>query len=95
VPYGPMLDVFVLDNRSNRDGNDANLADKPGPTTAILGREQLDWLKRELDAYRAQLKVIAAEMPIGLGVPDGEVSPGVALWVAIANGNYGPALGRE
>ncbi|EPM90931.1 alkaline phosphatase, partial [Pseudomonas syringae pv. actinidiae ICMP 18804] len=32
IPYGPMLDVFVLDMRSYRDGNDANLADKPGPT---------------------------------------------------------------
>ncbi|KPX42688.1 Alkaline phosphatase [Pseudomonas syringae pv. helianthi] len=95
VPYGPMLDVFVLDMRSYRDGNDANLADKPGPTTAFLGREQLDWLKRELDASRAQWKVIAADMPIGLGVPDGEVSPGVARWEAIANGNDGPALGRE
>ncbi|WP_205903784.1 alkaline phosphatase D family protein, partial [Pseudomonas viridiflava] len=49
IPYGPMLDVFVLDMRSYRDGNDANLTDKPGPTTAFMGREQLDWLKRELD----------------------------------------------
>ncbi|NYS41662.1 alkaline phosphatase, partial [Pseudomonas syringae pv. actinidiae] len=65
-----MLDVFVLDMRSYRDGNDANLADKPGPTTAVIGREQLDWLKRELDASTAQWKVIAADMPIGLGVPD-------------------------
>lgn len=95
IPYGPMLDVFVLDMRSYRDGNDANLAEKPGPTTAFLGREQLDWLKRELNASRAQWKVIAADMPIGLGVPDGEVSPGVARWEAIANGNDGPALGRE
>ncbi|RMT40148.1 Tat pathway signal sequence domain-containing protein [Pseudomonas syringae pv. solidagae] len=90
-----MLDVFVLDMRSYRAGNDANLADKPGPTTAFMGREQLDWLKRELNASRAQWKVIAADMPIGLGVPDGEVSPGVQRWEAIANGNDGPALGRE
>ncbi len=95
IPYGPMLDVFVLDMRSYRAGNDANLADKPGPTTAFMGREQLDWLKRELTASRAQWKVIAADMPIGLGVPDGEVSPGVQRWEAIANGNDGPALGRE
>ena len=26
-------------------------------------------------------------MPIGLGVPDGEISPGVARWEAIANGD--------
>jgi alkaline phosphatase D len=95
LSYGPMLDVFVLDMRSYRDGNDANLADKPGPTTAFLGREQLDWLKRELAASGAQWKIIAADMPIGLGVPDGEVSPGVARWEAIANADNGAAKGRE
>lgn len=95
IPYGPMLDVFVLDMRSYRDGNDANLADKPGPTTAFLGREQLDWLKRELQASGAQWKVIAADMPIGLGVPDGEISPGVMRWEAIANGENGAPKGRE
>ncbi|MEQ7920706.1 alkaline phosphatase D family protein [Xanthomonas sp. WHRI 1810A] len=95
LSYGPMLDVFVLDMRSYRDGNDANLADKPGPTTAFLGREQLDWLKRELAASGAQWKIIAADMPIGLGVPDGEVSPGVARWEAIANADNGAPKGRE
>jgi alkaline phosphatase D len=55
----------------------------------------LDWLKHELKASQAQWKVIAADMPIGLGVPDGEVSPGVARWEAIANNDPGPAQGRE
>jgi alkaline phosphatase D len=95
LSYGPMLDVFVLDMRSYRDGNDANLADKPGDTTAFLGREQLDWLKRELAASTAQWKIIAADMPIGLGVPDGEVRPGVARWEAIANADNGAPKGRE
>jgi alkaline phosphatase D len=95
LSYGPMLDVLVLDMRSYRDGNDANLADKPGPITAFLGREQLDWLKRELSASTAQWKIIAADMPIGLGVPDGEVSPGVARWEAIANADNGAPKGRE
>ncbi|HEY0290523.1 MAG TPA: alkaline phosphatase D family protein [Pseudomonas sp.] len=95
LSYGPMLDVFVLDMRSYRDGNDANLAEKKGPTTAFLGREQLDWLKRELAVSGAQWKVIAADMPIGLGVPDGEVSPGVARWEAIANSDNGAPKGRE
>jgi alkaline phosphatase D len=89
--YGPLLDVFVLDMRSYRGANDDNLGDvKP-----FLGREQLDWLKRELKASNAQWKVIAADMPIGLGVPDGEVSPGVTRWEAVANGDPGPAQGRE
>ncbi|BAP45419.1 twin-arginine translocation pathway signal [Pseudomonas sp. StFLB209] len=95
IGYSPMLDVFVLDMRSYRDANDANLSEKPGSGTAFLGREQLDWLKRELKASKAQWKIIAADMPIGLGVPDGEVSPGVPRWEAIANGQDGAPAGRE
>ena len=91
LSYGPLLDIFVLDMRSYRGGNDANL----GGQAAFLGREQLDWLKAGLKASAAQWKVIAADMPIGLGVPDGEVSPGVPRWEAIANGDNGPAKGRE
>ncbi|NWB90796.1 alkaline phosphatase D family protein [Pseudomonas agarici] len=91
LSYGPMLDVFVLDMRSYRGPNDDNL----GASKAFLGREQLAWLKRELENSKAQWKVIAADMPIGLGVPDGEVSPGLARWEAIANGDPGPAQGRE
>ena len=91
LSYGPMMDVFVLDMRSYREANDDNL----GAAKPFLGREQLDWLKRELKGSQAQWKVIAADMPIGLGVPDGEVSPGVARWEAVANGDPGPAQGRE
>jgi alkaline phosphatase D len=91
LSYGPLLDIFVLDMRSYRGGNDANL----GGEAAFLGREQLNWLKTGLKASGAQWKVIAADMPIGLGVPDGEVSPGVPRWEAIANGDNGPAQGRE
>ncbi|WP_025130756.1 alkaline phosphatase [Pseudomonas sp. PH1b] len=91
LSYGPLLDVFVLDMRSYRGPNDDNL----GGEKPFLGREQLDWLKRELKGSSAQWKVVAADMPIGLGVPDGEVSPGVPRWEAIANGDPGPAQGRE
>lgn len=95
IAYGPLLDVFVLDMRSYRAGNDANLASEPGATTAFLGRAQLDWLKGELQGSKAQWKVIAADMPMGLCVPDGEVGPGVPRWEAIANGDDGAAKGRE
>jgi alkaline phosphatase D len=44
VPYGPDLDVFVLDMRSYRGANGCNVEPEAGPTTAFLGREQLDWL---------------------------------------------------
>lgn len=95
LSYGPMLDIVVLDMRSYRSGNDDNLAPTPEARTAFLGQAQLDWLKSGLKGSQAQWKVIAADMPIGLGVPDGEVSPGVGRWEAIANGDDGAAKGRE
>ena len=47
-----------------------------GPTTAILGAEQLAWLQRELRRSRAVWKILAADMPIGLVVPDGPAHRG-------------------
>ncbi|RKN08591.1 alkaline phosphatase D family protein [Streptomyces radicis] len=88
VRYGPLLDVFVLDMRTFRNAN------SPGRQTddpeGILGREQLEWLKDELRRSRAVWKVIAADMPIGLVVPDG-----AADIEAIANADPGAPLGRE
>ncbi|MFF7705804.1 alkaline phosphatase D family protein [Pseudomonas sp. NPDC007930] len=95
IAYGPLLDVFVLDMRSYRGPNDANLSPRMSADNAFMGRAQLDWLKAQLKASTAQWKVIAADMPIGLGVPDGEMSPGVGRWEAIANGDNGKPLGRE
>jgi alkaline phosphatase D len=95
LSYGPMLDIFVLDMRSYRGPNDANLAEKPSADTAFMGPEQVEWLKAGLKHSQAQWKVIAADMPIGLGVPDGEVSPGVARWEAMANADNGAPKGRE
>ncbi|WPN47915.1 MULTISPECIES: alkaline phosphatase D family protein [unclassified Pseudomonas] len=89
--YGPLLDVFVLDMRSYRGANDDNL----GAAKPFLGREQLDWLKTSLKASKAQWKIIAADMPIGLGADDGHVRLGVPRWDAVANGDPGPAQGRE
>ncbi len=64
VAYGPLLDVFLLDMRSYRDST-WNKHDDPGET-CILGAAQLARLKRELIASSATLKVIAADMSIGL-----------------------------
>ncbi len=93
--YGPLLDVFVIDMRSYRGPNTDNLQPSPGADTAFLGREQLDWLKRGLEGSRALWKVIAADMPVGLNVGDGNTAAGVPRWEAIANGNPGAPLGRE
>jgi len=93
--YGPLLEVFVIDLRSYRGPNTNNLQADPGADTPILGREQLDWLKRSLAESKAVWKVIACDMPIGLNVGDGTTADGVARWEAVANGNPGQPLGRE
>ncbi len=89
IARGPLLDVFVTDARSHRSGNGPGGELQPGPTTALLGAPQLDWLERELLASRARWKVIALSLPIGLVVRDG---PHVE---AVAQGDGGPPAGRE
>lgn len=91
VNHGPLLDVFVLDMRTYRNANspDNQTTDPVG----ILGREQLEWLKRELAKSRAVWKVIANDMPLGLVVPD--PVEGRANFEAVAQGDPGAPLGRE
>ncbi|MFH9469153.1 alkaline phosphatase D family protein [Streptomyces clavifer] len=88
VRHGPLLDVFVLDMRSFRNANSPGR--QPDDTTGILGTQQLSWLKRELSRSRAVWKVIAADMPLGLVVPDGATD-----YEAVAQGDPGAPLGRE
>ncbi|MEJ1961510.1 MAG: alkaline phosphatase D family protein [Gammaproteobacteria bacterium] len=94
ISYSRDVDVFMLDMRSYRGPNSYNRQTQAGPDTAFIGATQLAWLKRELSESRATWKVIAADMPIGLLVPDGTDAQGRAQFEAIANGN-GPVLGRE
>lgn len=94
IPYGKLLDLFVLDMRSYRGPNTFNRQTEPGPETVFLGAEQLSWLKRELYHSDAVWKVIAADMPIGLQVGDGQDAQGRPRFENLANGD-GPVLGRE
>ena len=94
MPYGPLLDTFVVDMRSYRGPNSYNRQPLPSDQTAFLGRPQLQWLKWGLLRSEATWKVIAADMPIGLFVRDGQDAQGRDQFEAIANGN-GPVLGRE
>jgi alkaline phosphatase D len=94
VPYGPMLDVFALDMRGYRGPNTHNLQADTGPDTEFLGRSQLQWLKRSLKNSRATWKLIAADMPLGLCVPDGRDREGRLRYDGISNGD-GPVRGRE
>jgi alkaline phosphatase D len=91
IPYGPLVDVFVLDMRSYRGPNTHNREEAETP---FLGRPQVDWLLEGLRKSKAVWKVIAADMPIGLLVPDGPDAEKRMRFEATANGN-GPALGRE
>lgn len=86
ISYGPLLDVFVIDMRSYRGDNTANREETETP---FLGKAQMQWLLEGLKSSKATWKAIAADMPIGLLVPDGKEA-----FEAIANGD-GPALGRE
>jgi alkaline phosphatase D len=95
VPYGPDLDVFVIDMRSYRAGNGCNVETEPGDATRFLGRAQIAWLEQKLQSSRATWKIIASDMPLGLVVGDGtDPASGCAMFENGANGN-GPALGRE
>jgi alkaline phosphatase D len=89
--HGPLLDVFVLDMRTYRNANSPD--DQTTDPQGILGAEQLEWLKRELSRSRAVWKVIAADMPLGLVVPD--PVEGKANFEAVAQGDPGAPLGRE
>ncbi|HEY2134959.1 MAG TPA: alkaline phosphatase D family protein [Xanthobacteraceae bacterium] len=93
IPYGPLLDVFMLDMRSYRGPNGEDKQETYGPDAYFLGPTQVAWLKRELMASRATWKVIAADMPLSLVVVyDVDRKWGVE---AIAQGDDGPPRGRE
>jgi alkaline phosphatase D len=94
IPYSRDLDIFVIDMRSYRGPNTFNRQTEQSAETAFLGRVQLAWLKQKLSESRATWKIIAADMPIGLLVPDGTDAQGRARYEAIANGD-GTVLGRE
>ncbi len=95
LPYGPDLDVFVLDLRSYRGENGCNAQSKPGPETAYFGRAQLEWLKDKLKHSKATWKAIASDMPLGLVVADGiDAASGCVRYENSSNGD-GPVLGRE
>lgn len=95
VHYGPLLDVFMLDMRSYRGANTHNLQAAADADTAFLGRRQLRELIHGLRRSRATWKVVAADMPLGLQVPDGNDAAGRKRWEAVANADPGLPRGRE
>ncbi|HKG52566.1 MAG TPA: alkaline phosphatase D family protein [Actinomycetales bacterium] len=88
IHYGPLLDVFVLDMRTNKDPNTPNR--QALPHEGVLGDAQVAWLERGLRRSRALWKVLANDLPLGLVVPDGAVNQ-----EGLAQGDPGAPLGRE
>ena len=88
VRRGPLAEVFVLDCRSYRGPNTANLQAQAGPETAMLAATQRAWLEEALARSTATWKIIACDQPIGVVVPDGPLQEG------FANGDP-RTLGRE
>ncbi|WP_130291841.1 alkaline phosphatase D family protein [Pseudonocardia sediminis] len=86
IPYGPHVEVFVLDMRHYRDANGPNT----GPRGRILGERQARWLVDALSSSRATWKIVQSDMPIGILVPDGDTA-----WEAVANGEPSAPTGRE
>jgi alkaline phosphatase D len=93
ISYGPMMDVFFIDLRSYRGPNGDSTETVLDDASRIIGAEQLRWLKRELANSRATWKILACDMPIGIIVWDNFKEKKGAE--AIANGDQGPATGRE
>ncbi|NDD62918.1 MAG: alkaline phosphatase [Acidobacteria bacterium] len=88
--WGPSLEVLMLDERSYRGPNTANLQTVMSDETAFLGRPQIDWIRQRLLRSTATWKVIASDMPLGLIVGDSG-----GRFEAVANGENGAARGRE
>ena len=86
--YGPLLELFFLDMRTFRGPNSSNNQTHASKESALLGRTQLDWLKRKIARSTATWKFICSDMPLGLIVRDGEAFENGA------NGD-GKPLGRE
>ena len=93
--FGPLLDVFMLDERSYRGPNSPNRQTQLDRESAFLGAQQAAWLKQSLKNSKAAWKVIASDMPISLIVPDLNPDVPKGTYEAWANGDNGAPSGRE
>jgi alkaline phosphatase D len=91
IPYGPLLELFVIDLRSYRGPNTHNRQPVAGPDTAFLGEDQLQWLQSALKDSTATWKIICSDMPLGVVISEW----GQEIYEAAANAENGPPLGRE
>jgi alkaline phosphatase D len=83
----------MLDTRSYRGPNAENLEETYGPSAHYFAPAQVDWFKRQLNASRAEWKVIACDMPIALA----RTHDSARRWgqESMSQGDHGPPRGRE
>ncbi len=65
VHWGPLVDIFFVDGRSERSPNT-----NPPAAGGMLGTKQADWLIAELSVSRATWKIIAMNSPLGLPIAE-------------------------
>lgn len=85
VPRGQHLDLFVLDMRSYRGGNDTQRLEPQG----ILGADQEHWLTQSVIDSRATWKVISSDLPLSIPSNRDDDLDGPS------NGDDGRPVGRE
>jgi alkaline phosphatase D len=97
--HGPLLEVFMLDERSYRGVNSPNRQTTLDHAADFLGPAQLEWLKTALKKSTALWKVIASDMPISAiskdAIPKTAPKDTPVTYEAWANGDPGAPLGRE
>jgi alkaline phosphatase D len=88
MPWGPAVDVFLLDGRTARSPNEPT-----PPVGGLLGQQQADFLIDSLSRSRATWKIIACGQPIALVIsePGKDGKPAFDGW---GNEN-GPPTSRE
>lgn len=91
--FGPRLDLLRFDMRSFRAANGPNRQEVADKDTALLGLEQVGWLKQALKASTATWKIVAADMPLGLVVYDDWRR--TSDFKAVANADDGPPSGTS
>jgi alkaline phosphatase D len=62
--WGAHVELFLLDARSYRSANAQ--ADSPGSGKTLLGRAQLDWLKKGLQSSNATWKIVSSDVPLSI-----------------------------
>ena len=98
IRRGPLLDLFVVDARTQRSANSCNRQTQYGPDCHWLGPAQLAALRTALKNSNALWKVLVSGSPLSILIPDSDASTngdGQTVWDGVSNGDDGPPTGRE